>query len=171
MLTTKFLPAFIVALSVTLFNGCGGGSSANGTTPSHTQQPLRQPHELSARDFQSVDVLAPIPSTGGVTVTTDADTITISRQGTYRHDESHYQFFLNVDSSASTGFNFDNQGWDNAGTDYIVENGILFKSTANDSSWSWDVNVAPVIYSEEQHLVSVTINKSVLNNLNQLLFA
>jgi hypothetical protein len=169
MSINNLLLSFLAIFSMTFLNGCGGGSSVNGTTPSNTQQPLQQPHQLSARDFQSVDILANTVSTGGVKVTTDDKTITISRRGTYRHDESHYQFFINVDNTASTGFNFDNEGWDNAGTDYIVEDGILFRSKSNDSSWSWDVNVAPVTYSEEENLVSVTIDKSALINLGSVI--
>jgi hypothetical protein len=160
MSTNKFLLAFYAVTSMIFFNGCGGGSSNNisQTTPV-------QPHSLSSQDFQRVDVLSQATSASGLTVTTDNNTITISRRGTYRHDESHYQIFINVDNDANTGFRFDNEAWDNAGTDYIVEDGHLFKSTANDASWSWDENVGAISYSEGPHLVSTTINKSLLQGL------
>lgn len=170
MIKNKYFLITAFSLSIaTLTAGCGGGGTTTNTTVDNTPS---QPHQLSARDIQNVDMFVATPA-ANPTVTTNpqANTITITRTGTFRHDESHYQFFLNVDNDANTGFSFDNEVWDEAGTDYIVENGHLYKSTANDSSWSWDDNVGAVSYSEEEHSVSVTINQSLLNGLGPVIRA
>ncbi len=159
--------ALLSLLSLSLLSACGGGSSltSDNNLPSTGGENLIQPHQVSSRNLQSIDVLSrnifPAP-----VVTTNADSITISHAlPSGQSASSHYQFFLNIDNNAATGFRFDGEAWDKAGTDYIVEDGHLFKSTANDTSWSWNQNVGQVTYKKTRSSVSVTIKKTLLRGL------
>lgn len=158
-------PLFLASLlSLSVLTACGGGSSVDDYTPTNNVNAL-QPHAVSSENLQNINVLSrntfPAPA-----VTTNANSITITHTLPSRQlPSAHYQFFLNIDNDAATGFRFDGEAWDNAGTDYIVEDGRLFKSTSNDTSWSWDENVGEVSYQETDSTVSVTIKKSLLQGL------
>ncbi len=159
--------ALLSLLSLSLLSACGGGSSvtSDNNLPSTGGENLLQPHQVSNRNLQSIDVLSrnifPAP-----VVTTNADSITISHTlASGQSASNHYQFFLNIDNNAATGFRFDGEAWDKAGTDYVVEDGHLFKSTANDTSWSWNQNVGQVTYKKTASSVSVTIKKTLLRGL------
>ena len=166
--------AVISLLSLSILTACGGGS-ATGSSNSPDNNPhssnnngssdVLQPHEVSSENLQTLNVLSRVDVNAPV-VTTTADSITLSyTAASGRLSGRHYQFFLNVDNDATTGFHFDNEAWDKAGTDYIVEDGRLFKSTANDSSWSWNENVGQVSYQKTDSSVSVTIKKLLLQGL------
>jgi len=50
----------------------------------------------------------------------------------------HKQFFIDIDNNSATGFQFNSQLWSaQSGVDYLIQDGELYKSTANDASWSW----------------------------------
>jgi surface protein len=155
--------ALMSLLSLSILSACGGGS-ASINNPSTTQAGL-QPHQVSERNLKTVNVISRDTFSAPV-VTSTADSITITHTpSSGRVTGRHYQFFLNTDNDAATGFRFDGEAWDKAGTDYIVEDGHLFKSTANDSSWSWNENVGSVEYHKTASSVSVTIKKSLLQGL------
>ncbi len=160
----------LLAVSISALSGCGGGSS---TRSSNTSNNL--PHTISAANLQGVDVLARAPSIRSPKVTSDENTVTLSFFIVDYHPGLHNQFFINVDNNAATGFQFNNEVWDNTGADYVVEDGHLFKSTANDSSWSWNENVGEVNYSitggSNGSNISVTINKSLLEGLGTIIKA
>lgn len=61
----------------------------------------------------------------------------------------HWQVLLNSDNDPKTGFQYEDEAWSKeSGIDYIIEDGYLYKSTANDSSWSWKlVSNEPVTIS------------------------
>lgn len=50
---------------------------------------------------------------------------------------AHSQFYINVDNNEKTGDKSTDALWDNPGADYMLEDQFLYKSTANDASWSW----------------------------------
>ncbi len=153
------LMAAFLTLSLSTLFGCGGGSSGVSNT-NHSADP----QTVNNNNFVGVNVLSRATVVAPI-VTTTANTLTISYPVKPGPDE-HFQFYLNVDNNPVTGFRFNNEIWDDAGTDYLVEDGILFKSTANDSTWSWNENVAPVIYHQNDSGISVTINKSDLHGLS-----
>ncbi len=174
MLNKNTLLSGLLAVSLsTLLSACGGGSSALQTT--NTASPT-SPHTLTARDLQRVDVLSANTTIQAPVVTSDANTITLSFHSANYRPGMHNQFFLNVDNNAATGFRFQNEAWDNAGTDYIVEDGNLFKSLSNNSSWDWNENVGDVSYSitggsATGTTISVTIKKSLLEGLGSTIRA
>ncbi len=48
----------------------------------------------------------------------------------------HFQYFLDTDNNANTGFSFGQDSWRISGADYLIEDGHLYKSTSN-TNWSW----------------------------------
>ncbi len=48
----------------------------------------------------------------------------------------HFQYFLDTDNNAATGFSFGQDSWRISGADYLIEDGKLYKSNSN-NSWSW----------------------------------
>ena len=169
--------AVISLLSLSILTACGGGSATGDNhSPNSSNNPHNsnnsnalQPHDVSSENLQTLNVLSRVDVNAPV-VTTTPDNITItytSASGSLSGD--HFQFYLNVDNDAATGFRFENEAWDKAGTDYIVEDGRLFKSTTNDYSWSWNENVGQVSYQKTDSSVSVTIKKSLLEGLKPTL--
>ncbi len=69
---------------------------------------------------------------------------------------SHYMFFIDIDNEANTGYRY-SELWENSGLDYMVQDGFLYKSLAND--WNW-VQIGAV---ETIGLNKVKIKKSDLN--------
>lgn len=119
MTNNKYFLSTITLLSFTLLSGCGGGG-ASGTTNTINHTPS-QPHQLSARELQEVDAL----SSPSPIVIADAKTITITYFGSDLVPDEHNQFYLNIDNNTATGYQFAGEAWDNAGADYIVEDGYL----------------------------------------------
>ncbi len=69
---------------------------------------------------------------------------------------SHYMFFIDIDNKANTGYRY-SELWQNSGSDYMVQDGFLYKSLAND--WNW-TQIGAV---ETVGLNKVKIKKSDLN--------
>lgn len=160
----KFFSSLVILFAVMTLSGCGGGASENTT---QSASPLL-PKQLSTLNMQSLDILSR-DSFSAPIVSTDADSITITHSGSGLSDDGHYQFFLNIDNDASTGYQFAGDGWDQAGADYIIEDGDLFKSTANNSTWSWGTDVGVISHTKTESSISVTINKSLLQGLTPII--
>jgi len=154
--------AVISLLSLSILTACGGSSSTNGLKTGNT---THQPQQLSGKNLEGFNVLSRDVVNAPV-VTTTTDSITISYTAASGHlNGSHLQFFLNVDNDANTGFNFTDEAWEKAGTDYLIQDGFLFKSTSNDTSWNWEESNGQLSYQKTDSSVSVTINKSLLQGL------
>jgi hypothetical protein len=163
----KQLFGLITFLSISLLSACGGGSSS-GNTLTNGESGSNQPHRVDSN--HSSNVLSRRSAPSAPVISTTADTLTISYTApSGQLLGEHYQFFLNTDNNENTGFRFDGEAWDKAGTDYIVEDGHLFKSTSNDSNWNWNENVGAVVYHNDGATVSVTIKQSLLTNLQPLI--
>lgn len=157
------IQSFILLTSIALI-GCGGGDSGSGESVTPIQNDNSVPQRLSAADIPNAQFLARETYSAPV-VTNDQNTITLTHSGSEVSDDLHYQFFINTDNDPSTGFRFENEVWDDAGTDYIIEDGDLFKSTANDATWSWDVIDGNIDYVTTSSSVSVTIDQNLLEGL------
>ncbi len=48
----------------------------------------------------------------------------------------HFQYFLDTDNNAATGFSFGQDSWRISGADYLIEDGKLYKSNST-NAWSW----------------------------------
>ncbi len=74
------------------------------------------------------------------------------------------QFHLNIDNNTATGYQ--NKNWYDTGIDYLIENDWLYKSIANDSSWSWGSgDSSVVVYKRNSSAIEVSVKKSALSGL------
>jgi len=51
--------------------------------------------------------------------------------------QADYQFFIDADNLANTGYNA--WQWKTNGSDYLLENGLLYRHTGSSSDWSWEL--------------------------------
>ena len=141
----KFYPILFLAAPF-IISGCGGGSSVN--SESITDRSNAEPIRVTSSSWQTTQ--AKLSSAASISV----KTYTRKKGGT-RHNPNfvtylrasingvldnpaHTQFLIDIDNNPATGFQFENELWSaQSGIDYLIEDGELYKSTANDSSWSW----------------------------------
>lgn len=83
---------------------------------------------------------------------------------------SHYQVHIDIDNDPTTGFQFDNEVWSQkSGIDYIIQGNQLYKSTANDSSWSWKwVKSLATNQNGSTKTIDIDIKGSALNQFSPL---
>lgn len=141
----KFMksPVYIITvscLSLALL-ACGGGSDEK----SHPSEPIKI-SALSWKDIRSKSPKKVTAITSSVFLRTNPN-----NQGTHpaqlgfkatevdSDDIKHWQVLFDTDNDSKTGFQYIDEAWSKqSGIDYIIEDGHLYKSTANDSSWSWE---------------------------------
>jgi hypothetical protein len=78
----------------------------------------------------------------------------------------HIQIYLNIDKDVNTGHSsyvLDNQ----SGAEYMIEDDRLYKSTANDDSWSWQ-KVGNVKFAKDNNLVEIAVLKDNINVTNAI---
>ena len=75
------------------------------------------------------------------------------------------QLFLDVDNSASTGFQFHNTGWNDGGIEYMLENNTLVKNT-NPAAWAWEVTTSTTEIFKNESLLEIKIPKQDLQDLS-----
>jgi hypothetical protein len=51
--------------------------------------------------------------------------------------QADYQFFIDADNLPSSGYNA--WQWKTNGSDYLLENGLLYKHTGSSAEWSWEL--------------------------------
>jgi hypothetical protein len=76
----------------------------------------------------------------------------------------HTQIFLNIDNDVNSGYSssiLDHK----SGAEYLIEDNRLYKSTANDGSWSWQ-KVGSVQYAKEDNLIEISVVKSEVGITN-----
>lgn len=91
----------------------------------------------------------------------------ISVKGINLSNKNHWQLHIDADNDPSTGYQFDNQAWSKqSGIDYLIEDGYLFKSTANDSSWSWKlVQQKPLSFSSANNRLYISFSPDLIKNI------
>ncbi len=179
--------AISVALSAFLFNGCGGGSSVDRTTsqnniPNNPNTTLHVAKDkISSRavsrdyysDLLNTFLLKNIPweydNHEGLKVHLDKYYLYINF--THNSKAPNFQFFIDSDNNPKTG------NLSEAGSDYVVENGYLYKA-GNPKKWDWQrlakVDVAidpnksqtvkiPLRYLKDLNVV-FRVNAEALNN-------
>ena len=170
-LTTLFISAFVVS--------CGGSpseSSSSNNTNNQNVQPnttstsnsgpqIDEPVEISSSNWYvsrglnravavTTTAYSPGNHTWSVTVTDDS----IS-------ENDHLQVYLDTDNNAATGYQFDNEAWANkSGADYLIEDDILFESTASDDTWSWKY-LLPVDITRTNNQIKITVPVSRFSGL------
>lgn len=129
MCTYKKLLA-LCTLSVAI-SACGGkASNENPPGVNHSA-----PQKLNASRIKSYSQ----KRTKGLSLTISDDDFLKIRVNNLDTDELAYtQFYIDIDNNEKTGDKSTDGLWDNPGADYMLENQYLYKSTANDDSWSWE---------------------------------
>ncbi len=154
---------FYIIFLFAFISGCGGQSSKQLT-------PLNQPHRLNSKSIEKINTLSKVkdsPSLNAKAIDVHRLQIEISNIYLDKSNTPHTQFFLNVDNNPSTGFSFENEAWDKAGADYMVEDNSLYKSMSDGSSWDWKYvrEGAVTNISKDQSSITINLNKSDLQNL------
>jgi len=138
-----------ITLLSSLLTACGGGTDSTVNAPVLEGQPTA-PAQLTSRNWQSTATSnRSIPIE--LKARTSSDSLYINTNGLGDLSDKFWQIHIDTDNNPETGFQFKYNAWSNlSGVDYIIQNGYLFKSTANDSSWSWELlNEAPTFNSEK----------------------
>ena len=136
--------AAVTAFLSTQLTACGGSSNVADNAPPN------EPIEISTASWGTqeridstvelvVDTYSrPTGGTGGHRTWATYFTIFAKNANTDNVSPPHGQFYIDIDNNPNTGYQFNNELWSSkSGADYLLEDGQLFKSTANDSSWSW----------------------------------
>lgn len=156
-----YIPLIYIVIIASLLTACD--EEKKETKPSSLKQ---QPHALNAQSMSRVNVLAR-SRLSSPQITLKGDTITFSQVGTQFSKKQHYQFFINIDNNVATGFQFNNEAWAKSGADYLLEDGILYKSTSNNQAWEWqEINSDGITYQQTDRLISTAFKKSLLQGLS-----
>ncbi|WP_299881427.1 Ig-like domain-containing protein [uncultured Cocleimonas sp.] len=175
---------FAASLSIIL-SACGGGGSSSSTTSDSTNNSsTNNTTDVVISEAPSVTSLPRIvnitnwKSSPSPTPQSDTDLdvevvgneLLITIQSDNLSHGDHVQIYLDTDNTAATGFQFENQAWSQSGVDYIIEDGDLFKSTASDTTWSWNTNVGDITYAVSLDKLKINIDIALLgeicNNVN-----
>jgi hypothetical protein len=170
----NLIPLVLSAVLFSLITACGGGSEPDKTSSIIKSQPP-QPYQITQQPHKPLDkqlrrayklsrntdsVLAVTSNENSIIITYTADNIT---------SRDNFQFFLHADNDTSVGFQ-QKLLWDKPGAEYLIENGTLYKSGSNDSSWNWNAVSSNLPYNVTATSFSVTIDKSLLDNLASEIF-
>jgi len=127
----------------TLLSACGGGSSTqsgvSGTVSSPVQTTNSSWKKTQARlgSNASIEIKTYERGFGGSQGMRFVSFFLAIIKGS-SGNPVHRQLLIDIDNNPSTGFQFSNELWSRkSGVDYMIEDGRLYKSTSNDSSWSW----------------------------------
>lgn len=154
---------FLLLTSSLLLSGCGKGSQTLDTS-------LIQPHTLSPRTLKQVNpednwqehiILASTYST--FKQNKDTFSLEIVSPKGISSDVTHFQIFLDVDNNSSTGLSLGENYYAIIGADYMIEDGVLFKSTST-TKWSWTYiekcNYATILEANNTYKIQLSTNQA-----------
>jgi len=160
--------------SLALFlSACGGGGSSNSNNEQSNITPIpitpnpvvvAQPRPVEEVNWQSARLLQTNNALEN-TVEITGNQLSINVTSSEVSNSAHLQIYINSDNKAETGFQFDNQAWAESGVDFLIEDGDLFKSTANNSGWNWNINAGAIDYTIDNHIASAKIDLSLLGGI------
>ncbi len=117
--------------------------------------------DASSDDWVNIPVQAESPMGKLKTIDDDKNIYFLIEQGNLGQ---HVQIYLNIDKDVNTGHSsyvLDNK----SGAEYMIEDDRLYKSTANDDSWSWQ-NIGNVKFAKDNNLVEIAVLKESVNVTN-----
>ncbi len=142
---------FITLLSVLFLNGCGGEVEplfGQGVVDTYSKS-IRSNWQVSGES-----------SLGILSQSLDQEVVEIKLQKGAEVGE-HIQLFIDSDHDSTTGYQDDLVN----GADYLIEEDVIFKSTANDDSWSWEV-VGNSTFTNNQNIFYVSTTTNLIQNLS-----
>lgn len=108
---------------------CGDSANKKPPTVNHSS-----PQKLSSDRIKNYSQ----HRTEGLSLTISDDNFLNIRVNNVNTTElAHSQFYIDIDNNEKTGDKSTGGLWDNPGADYMLEDQFLYKSTADDDSWSW----------------------------------
>jgi len=89
----------------------------------------------------------------GVTAVTQGDNLVIEFTPTSPiGNDSHISYIIDIDNNPDTGYQYFLE-WDKAGPEYLIQDGLVFKSL-DDNVWNWeDQNIAATVISKTKVVV------------------
>ena len=117
---------------MTAFHGCGESVEALSKQPTDTTKLVRDISDNEKDWTWFVGTEASFKKVSGK----DTLTIVSSFYEGVPQEVEHFQFFIDSDNNATTGFSFGEDSWRISGADFLVEDGDLYKSDS-ESVWSW----------------------------------
>ena len=144
-----------------LLSGCNSAQTPSTKILGNNQVQQPSAHKIKRANWVDVNLLAH-GVLGDLQITSDAEKLSL-RISNSQDLGAHVQFFLDVDNDAATGFQF--SVWPNSGSNYLIEDNILFKARSNTSSWDWEY-IGTVDFVKRDNAIEVEVNKSLLENLN-----
>ena len=156
---------FLSLFSTLVLSACGGGSSQSENQNDTPSEPI----QISESSWNSNPVLSRSIQPLSISTTQNNNFLEVKINGLILPDDGHWQLHLDMDNKPETGFQFEGEAWTNqSGIDYIIEDGVMFKSTANDNSWSW-LDSGRRSFKKEANSLTVkfsTANKKLCKNFN-----
>ena len=153
----------VISLSLVIA-ACGGGNDKTA------MEPIVEPIQLSAsswkkthnKSLKKTTLTSKIQRRSGKFPYVFQTSVT----GTNLTNKKHWQLHIDADNNAKTGYQFDDEAWaQQSGIDYIIEDGYLFKSTANNSSWSWKLlNKKPLNFANTNDRLFISLSPDLIKN-------
>ncbi len=164
MLSNSTRLVFLISISLFL-TACGGGDST-ATNANETETPISsiQPTAVSANNWSSARLIQTTNSSQSNVEIVGSELI-INIQSVDISQGAHLQIYINTDNKPETGYQFDNEAWEESGVDYLIEDGDLFKSTENNSGWNWNVNIGAIDYTLNNDMANAKIDLSLLGDI------
>ncbi len=165
-MNTKSLRLISLPSLALFLTACGGGSSSSNDQPVTTSPPVvnAQPRILETVNWQGARLInTNNPMRSSVEVIGSELSININSADIAQG--AHLQIYINSDNKPETGFQFDNEAWEESGVDFLIEDGDLFKSTANNTGWNWNVNIGAIDYTINTDSASAKIDLALLGNI------
>lgn len=159
-ISTSLLFLTSIALSA-----CGGGSSTSQTQQTPSVTTVTEPTRISDDDWQDTQVLAR-GQRGTMQIELEGSKLHINVKNVWRRNSGrHVQIFLDIDNNPATGFRSRSRVWSLSGIDYLIEDGRLYKSRTNSSTWSWKRIAANVRFTPNGNDVDIRLETSALDGL------
>jgi hypothetical protein len=157
----------IISLTTLLFSGCGDNQSTkNISLPKDTTKLIRAV-------AQETDWTWFVGTDGSHSAS--EFTLDVYFSQNIPTEVKHFQYFLDTDNNAATGFSFGQDSWRISGADYLIEDNKLYKSNSNDT-WSWtyiadfstytksvDGNSAHIHISSQNRTITSIIKAETIN--------
>ena len=167
----SILSSFVLLILSLLLASCGGDGTkddSNQVNNEITNTPpvsnSTQPRAIEVENWQSARIIDPTSSIQN-TVEIIGSQLHINISSTDLVQGAHLQIYINSDNKPETGFQFENQAWEESGVDFLIEDGDLFQSTQNNTGWNWNVNVGTIDYQIDTDSASAKIDLSLLGDI------
>ena len=149
MFKSLYVMGFIGGLFIV---GCGSGGQTDSEIPAH-----KSIEKVVRANWEDVNK----PGESSLGVLTKSLDNTLVEINLLKGDQvgEHIQFFIDSDYNEATGYS--NEWVD--GADYLIEDGRIYKSTADGSSWNWQRTATAQFVNDDNHVYAQTTTEVIPN--------